>query len=306
MLVKVTRRIGVPGVQLSGYRQMGEPVGLNRLIEGLGLVGGHHVAVGGNLEQLLFALFIGALGSHLPGQLAVAFSENHNSVAGDIHGVQLVPAVEGFGIGFVVQLGQGLLDIVLIIQVALLIELNGTHGMSRAALFHELGEDTCRVGLPPLLCHTAEDFLAHGAALPVGDNLFLLDFQVLLGDREVDHIPAVHIVHILQGVAAQLWECGGGLGVVPLLSHDKFAVSYVELLVGKDVLERQRAQFRDGHLALIHLISLRLQNGPLDVDVGLGLHAQLPEFFDTVVHAALLPSCHWFNLLYEYLESRFA
>ena len=93
-------------------------------------------------------------------------------------------------------------------------------------------------------------------------------------------------------MATQLGEGGGGLGVVALLAYDELALADVQLLVGEDVLQHQGPQLRDGHLALIHLIGLRLKDGALHVDVGLSLHAQLSQLLDAVVHTALLYLCH--------------
>ena len=158
---------------------------------------GHHVAVGGDLEQLLLALLVGAGLGHLTGQLGVALAQNDNGVAADAHGVELVALVNGLGVIHVVQLGQRLLDVLLVIQIALFIDLHGADGVAGAALLHELGEYAGGVGLLPLVSHAVQDLFPHGTALPVGNDHFLLNLQVVLGDREVDHLAVVHVVHVL-------------------------------------------------------------------------------------------------------------
>ena len=287
MLVEVAGGVGVPGVELGGDGQVGEPVGLDGLIEGLGLVSGDHVAVGGDLEQLLLALLVGALLGHLAGQLGVTLAQDDDSVAADAHGVELVALVNSLGVVHVVQIVQRLLDVLLVIQIALFIDLHGADGVAGAALLHKLGEDAGGIGRLPLVGHAVQNLLAHGALLPVGDDLLLLNLQVLLGDREVNHLAVVHVVHVFQRVAAQLREAGRGLGIVALLADDQLAVADVECFVGKDVLQGQGAQLRDGYLALVHLIGLCLQDSALHVNAGLGLHAQLSELLNTIVHTKI-------------------
>ena len=304
VLVKVSGGVGVPRIELRSHRQVGKPVGLDGLIEGFRLTGRHHVAVGGNLQQLLFPLFIGAPGGHFPGKLPIALAQDHDGVAGDEHGVELVPLVQSIRIALVVQLGQGRPDVLLVVEISLLVELGGAHRVAGAPLLHELGEDAGLIGVLPLLGHAVQDPAAHGPVLPVGDDLLLLDVQVLLRDGEVAPRPVVHVAHVLQGVAAQLREGGGGLGTGPLLPHDQLAFADVQGLMGEDMLQRQGPQLRHGHPALVHLVGLRLQDGPLHVDMGLGLHAQPSQPADALVHAPLLSLRHWSNLLYECLSIR--
>ena len=175
--------------------------------------------------------------------------------------------------------------------------------MPRAPLLHEFREDAGGVGLLPLLRHAVQDAAAHGAVLPVGDDLLLLDLQVIFRDGEVDYGAVVHIPHVVQGVAAQLRKGGGGLGIIPLFPYDELILSDVELFMGEKMFQHQGPQLRDGHLALVHLIGLRLQDGPLHVDVGLGLGAQLPEPLDAVVHAAFLGLCHSLTSYLDILET---
>ena len=264
-------------------------------------MGGHHIAVGGDLQELRLPLLIGALRRHLPGQVCVTLAQNHDGVAGDGHGVELVPPVQRLRVGLVVQGRQSRLDVLLVVQVALLIELHGPHGVARTPLLHELGEDSGGVGLLPLPGHAPQDALPHGPAGPVGDDGLLLGLEVRLRDGEIDHLPVVHVVHVLQSVAAQLREGGRGLGGGPLLAHDQLAVSDVKGLVREDVLEGQRPQLRHGDFALIHLIGLCLQHRPLHVDMGLRLRALPAQALDTLVHAPLLTFRHVFSLLFQYL-----
>ncbi len=266
-------------------------------------MGGYYVAVGGDLQQLLSADLIGAAIGHLPGQLPIALSQNHDGLAGDGHGVQLVPLVQGLRVVLEVQRGQGLADVLLVVQVALLVQLHGAHGVPRSPLFHELREDAGGVGLLPLRGHAVQDTAAHGAVFPVGDDLLLLDLQVVLRHGEVDYGAVVHVVHVVQGMAAQLRKGGGGLGIIPLFPYDELVLADVELFMGEEVLQHQGPELRDGHLALVHLIGLRLQDGPLHVDVGLGLGADLTKSPDAVVHAAFFRLCHWLTSCLDILET---
>ena len=73
--------------------------------------------------------------------------------------------------------------------------------------------------------------------------------------------------------------------------------------MGEKMFQHQGPQLRDGHLALVHLIGLRLQDGALYVDVGLGLGADFTKSPDAVVHAAFFRLCHWLTSCLDILET---
>ena len=106
------------------------------------------------------------------GQFGVALGEEHHRVAGDLHRLELLAPVGGPGVVQIIEGGPVPGDVAFEVEHALAVDLavQGTVWPGRA-LLHELGEDPGLVGVAATPWAVAEDAVAHGAALPVGDDL---------------------------------------------------------------------------------------------------------------------------------------
>ena len=95
--------------------------------------------------------------------------------------------------------------------------------MTTGALLIELSEDAGLESEMPLLGLGSHDLLAKSAVLPIRNDDLLLDAQVVLGNLEVDLLTIVHVVHVLERMAAKLGEGRGSLGTATLLAHNQLA-----------------------------------------------------------------------------------
>ena len=245
MLVKASGAVGVPGVQLTGHSQMDKPVHLQRLMEGLGLMGGHYVAVFRDFQKVGLPLGVGLRLGHFPGKGGIPLTQHDDGFAGGVHGFQLFPAAQGVGVVEHIQRFHGLVDVLLVLPEAFQIDFLGADSVAGAALFHEFGENAALIGGFPLVGHVVQNLPADGALFPEGDDLFFLNLQILLGHGKVNQFPVVHDVHIFQGVAAQLREGGGGLGAVSLFAHNQLAAADGDFFMGEIVEQGQGAELRN-------------------------------------------------------------
>ena len=286
MLIQTAGRVCVPGVKLTGNADMHEPVLLNCLPEGLGLVGGYPAAVLGNLQQLCLAFGAGFFRGHLFGKVSVAVGKDYDGITVDSHGLQLIELAVCVHVVEEVQLGDGVFDVLLVIKEALFEYLAGAYGMAGAALLHELGKYAGLICQLPFGGHGVYYLVTGAAVLPVGDDDLFLQLHVLFGNGEVDKVAVIHNLHILQGMAAQLGEGGGSLGGVALFAYDKLAIGDLDALALKVVLEGGGSHFGYGHGAVIQLVCLGHELCALHVDVGLGLNALLAQHLYPCVHSA--------------------
>ena len=312
MLIEAARAVGVPGVKLARHSQMHKPVHLQRLMEGLRLMGRHDGAVLRDGKQIGLPLGIGLLRGHLARKLLVASAENHNGLAGNVHGGKLLFPVQGFPVVDKVEGIHRAADILLIVGQALLVNLVRSYRVSGAALLHKLREDAALIGRLPLLAHAAQNFVADGALLPVGNDLFFLDPQILLRDGEADQLALIHDLHILERVAAKLREGRRGLRAVALLTDNELAFMNRNGFILEEMAQRQRAQLRNGHRPLVFLIRLRLEHGALHINTGLRVETLLAQSAHALRRPVLLADrffllCHGQNstLSFSFVQNRF-
>ena len=288
VLVKTSRCECIPRIQLGGNAQVCEPVHLQCLPVGLRLVLRNNGAVGSDLLKLSLADRIGALCSSLQCQVMISLAQDHDGVAVNLHGAELLLLVISFRIIEVIQLCDGFLDFLLVVAVALDVEVLAACGMARASLLHELGEHTDLIAVSPLLGHGLQDVLADSSVLPVRDNNLLLNVQLLLGNGEVNQLSVIHDMHVFQSVAAKLRECRGALRVYALLAYQKLIIAQIQGLSGEILLQNQSSQNRNGNCALVLLINFGLNNGSLQIQMGLGGMADSSQSLDSLGATALV------------------
>ena len=85
VLIQAAGAVRVPGVQFGSYTQVYKPVHLNRLPISFGFVSRNDLAVFRNLQKFGFALRIFFFFGHFRRQTRIAFTQNHNRIAGNIH-----------------------------------------------------------------------------------------------------------------------------------------------------------------------------------------------------------------------------
>ena len=284
VLVQVAGGHGVPAVQFRDGAQVHEPVHLQGFPEVSRGVGRDAAADLGDAQE--FGLAGGVLfGLRLfPGQVGVALGEDDGRVAGDVHGPELFGAVRGQGIVQVVQAGLPIGDACLEIEHARGVDGAVQGRVTGCALLHEFGEEAGLVGGAPFVRHLGEDAVAHGAARPVGDDLALVDGDVLFGHVVAGHGPGVQHAQVLGRVAGQLGEGRHAFGPGPALADDELAVAEPEGLLLAEVLEDHGPQHGQGIFAVVLAVEGRFEKGALDGDGGLGLEAFPAQAGDSVVH----------------------
>ena len=290
MLVKAPRTVGIPRVQLCGHSQVDKPVHLDRLPVGLWPVSRNYIAVFSDLKKLLPPYFIPLLLCHLSGKSRIPSPQSHNRVTADTHGSQLLPLFQCLQIAGIVQSIQGILNVLLIVQKAFLIDFFRANCMSRPSLLHKFRENSCAVACLPLLGHRRENPMADGTLLPEGDNLLLLDFQIPFRHLKGNQLPVVHDPHVLHGVAAQLRESGRRLRAVPLLPYDQLPIADAQLPVLHKMQKSQSSHLRHRDGALILFIGLCFQHRPLQADSRLRVPALSSEHSDPLIHSSLFHS----------------
>ena len=118
-------------------------------------------------------------------------------------------------------------------------------GMTRGTLFLELSEETCGIGVFPFLWQTAKDAVAVAFAFPEGNNDVAVGGAGFLVRLERHLGTVVEYLQILHGVDANLRVGGCCIGCWSAFAHDEFSVVDADVLVLKDVLERQCALHRN-------------------------------------------------------------
>ena len=292
MLVEAARGVSVPRVRLAGDSEVDKPVALNPLPVGLRALIGHNAAVLRDLAQLLSTLGIALLLSHLGSKVGIAVGKHGGCVNGDKHTAQLVTLLESLIVVQIVNGIESILDLLLDFGKAMgHAALGAQAGMTAGALLIELSEDAGLESEVPLLGLGSHDLLAKSAVLPIRNDDLLLDAQVVLGNLEVDLLAIVHVVHVLERMAAKLRESRGSLGPASLLAHNQLAGLNANGLALKVVMEHLAAKLGDRKRALIALVSLGFDECALHIDVRLRGLALMTEHLDTVVHAAILLPC---------------
>ena len=112
------RRAGAPCLVVQGH--IGEPRGLNSLVQRAGRVLGHPAAGLGDPLQLGLSLGVGLSGCHLLGQIGIAVGKFHHCAQGDPHGAQILLLGEVLHVAERAQALDGLVDLLIQAQHALL------------------------------------------------------------------------------------------------------------------------------------------------------------------------------------------
>ncbi|EKD38769.1 MAG: hypothetical protein ACD_75C00615G0002 [uncultured bacterium] len=63
--------------------------------------------------------------------------------------------------------------------------------MAGGSLLHKFGKEPRLIGCAPLARNIAEDPVAHGPPLPVGNDRFLIAADIFFGDAVAGHGPVV-------------------------------------------------------------------------------------------------------------------
>ncbi len=252
----------------------------------------HVRADGGDLLQLGLSGRVGSHGRRLPGQLGVPLGEKQHGVAGNVHRQQLLPPGKGLRVAEEVQRGDCRSDLPFEIEQALAIDLVVQHRMARRPLLHEFGEQAGVVGLFPLRRERSENLVAHAAAAPIGNDLYLIDLQTLLGHGITGLGPGIEDAEVFQAVTGQLGVGRHDLGLRAALADDQLALPEIDRLVPAKVMERAGAHYRHGELAFVGLVEVGQQAGSLGGQRRPRGEALLSQASGSWRHDLILTSCN--------------
>ena len=122
--------------------------------------------------------------------------------------------------------------------------------------------------------------------LPVRNDVVALDLPRAIVHGIRDLLAGVENFEILEAVAAEFREGGGGLGRRSALAHDQLVLPNVDLLVLHQVRKRARAADGDRH-GLVLAIKLGQQLRALDGEPRPDLQGCLSQSAYTLVHISL-------------------
>ncbi len=196
----------------------------------------------------------------------------------------MLALIEGLGILFEIQHRFRTGDIRLEIQHALPVELAIPHGMARGALFHELGVAAGIVGVVPFLGQLAEHAITHGAVLPEGDNVPLVDRDDLRRHLVLGLLAGVQDPQIRGAMAGQLRIGRHGLGFGATLAHDQLALAHPERLLVAEVQEIHGPQHGCAVAPQVLPVEGRDDFRALSADGGDGVQALPAQSFGAFVH----------------------
>ena len=289
VLVEVAGGHGIPAVKFGYGGEVYKPIhlqGFPKIARGLG---GHPTAYGGNAQQFGLALGVCFVCGHPRCEVGMAFREKDGRVAGDVHGRELLGAVDGPRVVQKVQRRPLHGDLGLEIEHPLAIDGAVQGRVPRRALLHELGEQTGGIGASPFLRKIVEDAVAHAAAAPIGNDVGLIGPNLLLGDAVACHEPRVQDPQILGAVTGQFGEGRHGLGPRAALADDQFIRAEVYGFLAAEMHEIEGAQHGCGVLPEIFLVKLRHEQGALDGDARWNADAFLSKALNAFVHGFILP-----------------
>ncbi len=101
---------------------------------------------------------------------------------------------------------------------------------------------------------------------------------------EGDLVAAVEQAQIFQGVAAQLGERGGGLGLRPLLADDQLTGAQVDVFLVEQVTEGHGTEHRRGQQAGLAVVEIGHQLGAVGGDGRDSLQALAAQASDALGH----------------------
>lgn len=289
VLVEPAGRVGVPRVRLARDGQVDEPVALDPLPEGPRAAVRHDPAVLRDLRELRRAHEVGLGFGERQGELGVALGEHRHRIERDEHAGKLVALGDGMVVGHVVERVDGRPDVGAdLVEARVRPALGAQARMAAGALLVELREDARLERIVPGGRLGAHDLLAARAAPPVRDDDVGLRREVVIGHAEAHLLAVVHVVHVLERVAAQLREGRRRLGAAPLLAHDQLAGLDGDRLFREVVAQHHAAQLRRGNRPFMGQVGLGLDQGALHVEVRLGRLGLVAQALHAVVHAAVV------------------
>jgi hypothetical protein len=201
-----------------------------------------------------------------------------------VHGLQLLPFVQGLRIIIEVQGGLGFGDFPLQIQEAFAVDLVPQHRVPRRALFLEFGKYTGAIGRLPAFGKLRKHAVAEGAALPEGNDVFFIrPSQVLIGC--VGHFGAVvQQGEIVKAVQTDFGIGRRGFGSRAAFTDDQLPRMDGDVFVFQDVAENAGALDRHG---LAFQTAALKQSGhqqrPFGTQAGLGLNALPAKVANAVI-----------------------
>ena len=157
--------------------------------------------------------------------------------------------------------------------------------MTGSALFHELREDTCMIGLFPFLRHMVEDAFTLGLSLPVGNDLALVGVDILLTDGIALQFTLVQRVQVFHRVAGQLWESRHGFRQRTALTYNQFLVTDIDSLLLTYLVEIPGPEDGNRHGAVVLLIESSLYQGTFDAQCGGRVEILLAQMTYALIHA---------------------
>lgn len=87
-------------------------------------------------------------------------------------------------------------------------------------------------------------------------------------DFEADFFAAIHGVEVVEGVATEFGERGGGSGAFAALADDEFAFGNTNLFFGHEFFKNARAQKGLGEVGAILFIDFGFEAGAFHGDEG--------------------------------------
>ena len=286
MLIQTSRAESVPRIQLRRHGQMREPVVLDRLPVGLRPVRGNDLEVLHHLKQLGFTFRIRTFFRLGGDQIVITLSKDADSVAVDLHGLELFSLIQCLRIIHEIQMIDRILNICLMFHVSFGEHIPAAAGVARTSLLHKFREHARVVAVSPRRGHAGKQTVTHGFALPVGNNDLLLVSDILLRHLKGYQLPVVHDVHVFDRMTAELRKCRRCLRVSALFSDDQLSLAEVKCLSGKIFLQHQCSQHRKGYFVFVFFVHFGLNLRPLQINMRRGFHAHSAQLTDSVIHTA--------------------
>ena len=150
----------------------------------------------------------------------MAFGKDDHGITGDVHRLELFELVGGFRIVEIIKGFDFSCNLPLVIEHPLAIDLPIQSCMTRSALLHELGKEARLVSGPPFIRDMAKNSLTDCLALPIGDHLTGIDFNVFIADEVTLLIAGIEDVKVFNAMASQFREGRHRLGLRAALGND--------------------------------------------------------------------------------------
>ncbi len=164
VLVQVPGTECIPAVQFRDDCQVAEPVVLQCFVKVAWGVGRYVPTDIGDLQQLILRRCSSPVSAASCSRSSgMPRGEQDQSIAGHMHGPQLLTPRVGVRVAGQIQLVDRLGNLALEVHQSPAVDLVVQHGMARRSLFHELRKQPGLVGAGPGRCHGRQDLVAHAA-----------------------------------------------------------------------------------------------------------------------------------------------